>query len=547
MTASPLLEWSYEPSATRGIHFACPGDQWDFWSYEQLANLAIRVATGLTAVGVKRGDVVGLILPSSPEFVAALFGTMLAGAIVSPLPPAMVFQDPQEYACYVARLLAIARPRVVITDRKPHISLTGVTQSSATFDLDTLSGKAGDFPVPLTRPSDLALLQFTSGSSGRNKAVCVPFCALEANVAAIRSWLEWTADDPFVSWLPLHHDMGLVGALICSTVSRSDLWLLQPGHFIRDPVRYLRCFGERGARLTVTASFGVNYIVRHVRPEALQGMNFAEWRGVVIGAERIDGRALDDLYKLLAPRGFQRSGFLPAYGMAESTLAVTGVPLREGWTEISVSPDSLLPGNPVRPSEDGSIAHTVVGCGVPLRGLQISIAGETGEALPEGHIGEILVQGTSVATGYSAGGVAASHAQFANGTLRTGDAGFLLDSQLFVLGRLGDSLKVRGRIVFGEDLEAAACRLGLPRERVAAVLGVHAGLPTAVIVIEKVAQWPFALAGTFRRLAEGATIMLAEVPRGTIPRTTSGKVKRRELWRSFARGELLTEIVSLSA
>jgi acyl-CoA synthetase (AMP-forming)/AMP-acid ligase II len=548
----PLLAWLQAPRNDKGIYFAQTGERWDFWSYARLARLSARAANGLAEAGAEQNDVVSIVLPSGPEFVATFFGAMLAGATSSPLAPPSVFQDSATYAQYVGNIFATARPKIVVSDRRflhsvaASASVAGVRRALSFDELCPEASQEACWPPP--KSAELALLQFTSGSSGRGNAVRVPFGALESNVAAIRRWLRWTSDDPFASWLPLYHDMGLIGALVGATVSRSDLWLLQPEHFIHSPLRYLRCFGEFGARLTVSASFGVNYIARRIRPEALRGLDFSQWRGIVVGAERIDARALHDMYALLSPFGFNRCAFLPAYGLAEATLAVTGLPLGEGWTEAAVHPESLSVGRQVAVAPHPEVTHTpVVGCGRPLNGVEIVIVGNDGQIVPDGWVGEIVARGASVATGYLSAEGSPSSTRFTDAGLQTGDAGFVLEGQLFVCGRLGDSLKVRGRVIFGEDLEAAVWRLGVPRERVAALLGVHEGAPTAVLILEKLTHWPLSLEAVIRQHAEGAKIVFVEASRGAILRTTSGKPKRRELWRAFVEGLLPGLVITRQA
>lgn len=552
MDGRPLIAWMHAPSNVRGIHFARSGDDWDFWSYDRLTELTRQVAWGLVDAGVRANDVVSIIERSGPEFVAAFFGAMLAGATPSPVAPPLLFQRQPVYDEHVRGVLIAARPSIVVThaelvDRIGQLAAAaGVGRALTIDDLLARGASAGGTPG---RPTpDLALLQFTSGSSGPSRGVQVPFDALEANVAAIRSWLQWTEDDPFGSWLPVYHDMGLIGAVVCSVVGRSDLWLLQPEQFVRRPARYLRCFGTRQAKLTVMPNFGLDYIVRRVRDRDLTGCDFGAWRGIVIGAERIDSRTLDAYSALLAPFGFDRRALLPAYGLAEASLAVTGLPIGEAWTGTAVDAASLSPGRSVVSSApDDPAAHVVVGCGRPLDGVTVAIVGEDGRSLSDRTVGEIVVRGSSLAAGYvEAGGSSASLTRFEQGALRTGDAGFIVDGQLFVLGRLGDSLKVRGQVIFGEDLEVALGALGVPRDRVVALLGMHQGAATVVLVFEKFnSRWQPAEA-LIRPLATGAEIVLIDAPSGTIARTSSGKPKRGQLWREFVRGVLPGRIVTRS-
>lgn len=521
-----LLAWLEDPPYDRGIRFAGRGEAWDFWSYERLAALTRRLAAGLAGYGVRAGDAVAVVQRSSPDFVASLFAAMLVGAAPVPIAPPMSFQDGAEYAEHLTGLLATAKPAVVLADEDLVAKIAAPHVSSVSSLLDNTSEDQVAWP-----DSDIALLQFTSGSTGRARGVRVPYRALAANVEAIREWLEWTEQDPVASWLPVHHDMGLIGCLICPVVSKSDLWLLPPEEFVRNPLRYLRCFGESGARLTATPTFGLDYIVRRVDPDRLAGLDFSEWRAVIVGAEHIDAASLDRFYRLLRAFGLRRSALLPAYGLAEATLAVTGLPLREEWSAVGVPPDKIALDAPV--PVDPQNPTTIVGCGRPLS-TRVEIHGADAKPLPDGWVGEIVVSGDSVARGYVGDGSPVT--RFTHDRLYTGDAGFVHDGQLFLLGRLGDSLKLRGRAVFAEDVEAAVKQCGVPAHRMAAVLGWHENSPTVVLVFDGPQPgWVVVAREAVLRRTEGARVVVIDAP---IPRTSSGKVKRRALWRAFTAGTL---------
>lgn len=528
MTDRPLLAWVAKADTDRGIRFAADGESWDFWSYHRLAALARQIAGGLVDAGVGPGDVVSFVQRSGPSFVGTLFGTMLAGAVPSPIAPPMVFQDSATYRRHLSALLTAARPAVVVTEADLAEAVADIATGSGirVVTVDALLAAGDPVAAPHRKPADLALLQFTSGSSGRARGVRVPFEALEANVAAIQQWLGMNGRRPTASWLPLHHDMGLIGCLITPIVDGSDIWLLSPEEFVHRPLRYLRCFAVHGAELTAMPSFGLQYIARRVRAEALAGLDFSGWRAIIVGAERVAEGALERFHALLAPFGLARRALLPAYGLAEATLAVTGLPLAEEWATATIEPDTM-PGVPV------------VGCGRPLAGVTVTVADESGRPLPDGRIGEIVVRGRSVAAGYVAPSQSSSLTSLSAGVLHTGDAGLLRDGQLYVLGRLGDSMKVRARTVFAEDLEAALCAVGVPGHRVAVALGERAGIATAVAVVEHARpEWLPEVHSLLRRGAEGAQVVVLPAPNGTIPRTSSGKPKRRELWRAFLDGRL---------
>jgi acyl-CoA synthetase (AMP-forming)/AMP-acid ligase II len=534
-----LTAWLENAATDRGIRFATR-DGWDCWTYRRLAQHARRVAAALCAAGVRAGDRVVLVQPTGPCFVGPFFGTMLAGATPVPAAPPIAFQQRGQYADQLGAVLRGSRPALVVTETALAGEVAAVAAGCGGIRVVTLAalldGVGEEAEPPARPPAEHALVQFTSGSGGHGKGVPVSFPALDATIDAIGSWLRHTSADPTASWLPPYHDMGLVGCLLTPVAHQADLWLMDPQDFVRSPLRYLRCFGAGGARLTAMPTFGLAHIVRRVRPGDLAGLDFREWRAVIVGAERVTADVLESFTALLAPHGFAAEALLPAYGLAEATLVVSGVRLERRWRELPAAATSLAPGRPVVVAAAGEPVQRLVGCGPPMPGLAVSVVDEGGAELPAGHVGEITVAGRSVGDGYL-GGADASVTRWVGDRLHTGDAGFLHDGELFVLGRLGDSLKVRGRTLFAEDLEAVAAAAGLPARRVAALLGVRDGRPEAVLVVERPPAG--ALDGVpeqLRLAAEGAAVSVHDVPVGAIPRTSSGKPRRRLLWRAYATG-----------
>lgn len=527
-----LTQWLEDPDPVRAVRFAGPGESWETWSYADLAALSMRTAAALTARGLGPGDVLALIRRSSPGFVATYFGALAAGLTVSSIAPPFAFQREDEYAQRAGGLLAVVRPALIVTDTE---SMAHVGPTAAALGLadpivfeDLVEG--AEPAALIAPPAELAMIQFTSGSSGNSRGVRVPTSALAANVNGMRRWLGWTPDVSGVTWLPVHHDMGLIGCLISVVVSQCDAWIMQPDDFIRSPQRYLRTIAENDARITAMPNFGLAYILRRVRPAQLEGLDFSGVTGIILGAERNDPRVLDSFHQLLEPFGLRRSALLPAYGGAEATLAVTGLPMGEGWSAAApVGAD----GEPVGEAQ-------IVGCGRPLDGVKVEVVDDDGLVLPDGRIGEILVTGASVAADYEGDGGTASGTRLAGGTLHSGDAGFMKDGQLFVLGRLGDGLKVRGAMVFAESLEARIAERGLPERRCAVLLGVLDGEPTGVAVMETPKpEWAGIVADVLREALDGARLHAVTVPRGGLAVTSSGKPRRRVMWKEFCAGTLV--------
>src|SRR5215218_1361566 len=437
-----VLDWLDNPATTRGIHFAQANGGWRFQSYSHLAQDAYRVATLLRDSGAERGDVVSLLVAESEGFVPAFLGTALAGLTPSPIASPVTFQG--HYAEHVAEIVRAAEPAIVLAEPALHDVARRAVRSAGVgrpLVLDDLAGlPAGE--AARGRQPDVALLQFTSGSSGTPKGVRVTPENLAANVAAIHGWLGVTPEDSCSSWLPLYHDMGLIGTFLGSVVAQIDLWLMTPVDFIRTPVRWLECHGRQGVTITTAPNFGYGYTTRRVGPAELEGMDFSRWRIAMNGAERIDPKVAADFAAMLAPHGFRPSVFTPCYGLAEATLAATGVPPGTGARIVRLA-EALRTGDAVTIADKGALGvdrpddggRWLTACGPAVPGAAVQIVDDAGTPLPEGHFGEIRVQGTSVAAGYQSCSRNAS-GNFTSDGLRTGDSGFVLDGDLFVVGRL---------------------------------------------------------------------------------------------------------------
>jgi fatty-acyl-CoA synthase len=547
-----LLDWMAAPRPDRGLHFAADGDGWDFWSYPRLAREVTAQAGSIEARRARRQGCVAIV-GGGPAFVAAFLGALAAGNTPSPLAPPAFGSDRDAYVARVAAALRIAQPTLVLAEEAfldavaAAAELAGLDQPPRALEL----GEA-DLASPPGVAPDLALLQFTSGSTGRPRGVRVRRQNLEANIAAIREWLAMGPDDVTATWLPLHHDMGLIGCLLTPIVNQSDVRIIRPEQFVALPRRWLECFGRDGATLTAAPNFGFAYALRRVRDADLEGMDFSGWRAAIVGAERIDPATLGEFAARLAPHGFRASAFLPAYGLAEATLAVSGG--RPGREPRAVLPDwsRAEPGAPLPLLTRADLADRgrigagegwLVGCGAPHAGVTVSILDEEGNRLPDGHLGEIAVAGASVADGYE--GEAADHAtRFAAGLLHTGDLGAIVDGELFVAGRTGDALSVRGRMVFAEDLEARLVTVdGVRRGRCAVLCGGAAGGDRLVAVVEAAAgPWVEQAAALLRaEVGVEPEVLVLAGPPGTIERTSSGKPRRQVMWRALREGRFVAD------
>ncbi|MCX4763969.1 AMP-binding protein [Streptomyces sp. NBC_01275] len=542
-----LLDWLKDPRPARGIHLAADDGSWNFFSYVQLAADTRRIADRLRERGAGRGRVVSLVLDDPYQFVSSFMGTLLSGAVPAPLAPATALRGTDRYVTHLGRVFGTARPSIVLTEAD-HVDLVarglkesdcGTTEILQPADLAGPDVRSGELP-DVSRPSDeLALLQFTSGSTGNPKGVRVTWGSFGANAEAIRRWLRWTDEDSFASWLPLHHDMGLIGGMVMPVVTGTDVWLMRPNQFLRSPLRWLECFGKKGVTLTTSPSFGYAYTARRVTAEQVEGMDFSRWRVAILGAERIDPLGVADFSALLSPHGFSLNTLVGAYGLAETTVAASGVPADRGSRLLRIDSAQLKDGEPVLVAERGTLGSDRVGgngwltgCGVAVHGNTVSIIDRHGTELPEGTFGEIRIDGLSLADGYLK---AADEVEpFDADGLHTGDAGFVDDGELYVVGRIGESLKVRGTSLYAEDVEADLKELtGKGSQDCAVAFGTTDEAHHVVVFVEgRVSeQWLRAahdrvVAHTFGALS----ITVLRGSRGSISRTSSGKPRRRAMW-----------------
>ncbi|RFU42148.1 AMP-dependent synthetase [Actinomadura logoneensis] len=547
--ASALRDWLDKPNAGRGVSLATDDGGWDRRDYGLLASAARRTAGALIEAGVRPGDVVCVVLPTDFTCVETYFGVWAAGATVCLVTPPL-FQDGDDYVAHVAAILRQARPVLTIAseDLAP---LAARAMADAGLEGGPWAPRQAEREADVQPAGELAILQFTSGSSGEPRGVMVTWDNLEANCELIARTAGFRDGDQVATWLPLYHDMGLIGCFLTPIALQSDLRLMRPDHFIRDPARWIRCFET--ATHTAAPPFAYAYCARRVKPEQLEGLDVSGWRMALIGAEPIDPHSLEVFAELLEPFGFHREAFRPAYGMAETTLLVT---MDHQWRlPLAVRPDpaSLAFGQPVRILEQhelgeaskGAKSGWVVSCGTPEKDVPVHILDDEGRELGEGLLGEIVVGGASACPGYYAGAEGKS-TRFGEGpdgsgwSVFTGDAGFFHEGRLFVLGRMGDSIKVRGRSVYVEDLEARIAevtRLGKGRITVTAVPG--AGRKGLALFAETADDaWAADVREMLRRRVGEDVEVTIVVGSGLIQRTSSGKPRRRYMWEQFQAGRM---------
>lgn len=523
-----LAAWSMPGGARRSI--------------ADLGAQARTVSANLRALGVERGELVGVLLDNSLDHLAVDLGVWRCGAVLSPLPiptsPAQVTVALQR----LQRLREAGHLRRVVTDLVPADLLAsfGVTALDPARLLDG-TPEIGD---PRVRPDEVALVQFTSGSTAHPKGVVLTHDQALAGTWATVARGGLGPDDRYALWLPLSHDMGLFSTF-AHLLAGADVHLASPATFVKRPGAWLAHFAAVRATIYVGPNFSYTWMRDAVPPEAVAGLDLSAWRLALNGAEPVDPALIDGFIRHFAPAGFRPDTMYPVYGLAEATVGVTfptpGEPPRVDWVERA----ALLQEREARPCPSGaSGARGVVSVGHALPGLELRVTGPDGGVLGDRAVGEIEVRGDSVMSGYHLDPDATA-AAFHDGWLRTGDLGYLVGGRLFVTGREKDVIKLRGDSLFPDDLESRIRELpGILRRRCVA-LG-SGDVPERVVVLvesdlagdDERRGLLAAVRGRLGGLLEPEELDVALVPPKTIPYTTSGKPQRRALRAQLERGEL---------
>ena len=519
-----------------------------FIAYADLLQEALRAAGALRGHGLVAGDRAALVVPEVGGFVKAFFGLSVAGLVPVPLVPPAQAGDLATFARQSRHLLLASRAAAVVTtpDVAPLLDLTALQPQPRICAVDDLL-RGPALAAPAAPAADAtALLQFTSGATAAPKGVVLSHRNLAANVTAISgpAGLDVSTDDIGVSWLPLYHDMGLIGMLLAAMYATVSVVILSPVLFLKRPTAWLEAISRYRGTISFAPDFAYELCVRRVKPAQIGALDLASWRIAGCGAEPIRPDSLARFAEHFARAGFRRESFVASYGLAEHALAVSFS--RRGFVVDSVDADALVRESRAVPVVNGSPAIRLVGCGGPFPGHAIRIVDDTGTPLAEREVGRIVARGPSVMEGYFEDAAATAEA-LQDGWLQTGDVGYLAGGELYVCGRTRDLIIRQGRKYHPPDLEAAIADVPGVRPSGVVVFGItrFEGDDEAVAVLEaRAALVPSDLVEQVRRrVRETAGLELDRVvltPPGSIPRTTSGKVRRAETRSRLAAGTLVT-------
>jgi fatty-acyl-CoA synthase len=531
------------------MRFIGYGAEERYFTYRQLYAEARLRAAHLGKLGLKKGDRLALMMIESHEFVLSFLGCVLAGIIPAPVPPPMTTKGGESYIATVARIIDDAGAKVLLTTEtsKPFAqqALQSTSGSTSLVTPDTVfANEPPPFHPPDVHPDDICFLQYTSGSTTSPRGVMVTHANLMVNIAGFLGphGMKVGPDDLGVSWLPLYHDMGLIGFILAPLIYIGPVVILPTTSFARDPRIWLRTIHKYRATITCAPNFAYAQVVKRLRDQDLETLDLSCLRVTGCGAEPIQASTLQGFAERLAPTGFRPESFLPCYGLAESTVAISihsqGAPLRIE----RIDAEELKHGRAIPATDNNGRVSEVVSCGFPFPDHQLVIVNDEGAILPEREIGEIVVKGPSVAAGYF-GNPEATAATWRDGWLYTGDRGYLADGELFICGRSKELIIIRGANYYPQDIEWVVRELpGIKRGNVAAIGVNEAGEERLVIIAEsdpREGEDPrLAIATRIQETVGLAVYRVVLVPVGTLMRTTSGKLQRRKMKQLYEQGEL---------
>src|SRR3984957_15008272 len=571
-TLAQCIEDAAKAEPTLGFRFIpedgspASGSEASF-SYTAIERASARYGGALQALGLRKGDRVALILPTDEDFVLAFFGAIRAGIVPVPIYPPLGLGQLQGYLDNTRHVAAKGGRRALVTSAKIKRLLGTVQASCPALEQVVAIEGIRESMEPLKAEKigldDVAFLQFTSGSTSRPKGVTLTHGNLAANIKCImRDGLQMRADESAVSWLPLYHDMGLIGFVLAPLYDHVPVVFLPALLFLKRPVTWFQAFTRYSGSTAYAPNFAYALCVKRIKPADLQGLDVSRWRVAGCGAEPIRPETLEAFAQTFAPLGFKKEALLPSYGMAESSLAISFSELHEGMKTLSVhGPELWEKGQARVVPETDEDAVRLVSCGHEFPDHKVRVFApddaSSEHPLPDGTVGEMRLAGPSVMRGYWEDSEPTRDA-FAGPFLKTGDLGFLHGGHVFICGRSKEVVIVNGRNYYPQDMEWEASKVagvrkgnvvafgardpsGMERDRERVVLAFEVQDP------ERLGHSTALLGEVRKAVQEGMGLTLDDVvalPPGALPKTSSGKLQRAKTRELYETGELMGRTAS---
>ncbi len=547
-TVSEALD--YAALGKRGLNFHDPRGTLNHpYPYSELRQDALANANRLIALGVNVGDRVALIAETAPEFAALFFGCIYAGAWPVPLPLPTSFGGRDAYIDQLAVQMSSAAPDYLFypTEIAEMANSAAQEVGITAFDWSEFRKRAAPpTALPHADSDEIAYLQYSSGSTRFPHGVAVTHRALLNNLAAHSIEMQVIESDRCVSWLPWYHDMGLVGCLLSPMANQVSADYLKTEHFARRPLAWLDLISRnQGTTLSYSPTFGYDICARRVSSQfdAKQRFDLSRWRVAGNGADMIRPDVMQSFLDAYAVAGFNASSFLPSYGLAEATLAVSIMPPGEG-IQVELVEEADLSGEPA-PADLPKRYRAIVNCGKPVRDMAVEIRNADGGCCEERAIGKVWASGPSIMHSYFRDEVSTA-ACLKHGWLDTGDMGYLSNGYLFIVGRAKDMIIINGKNHWPQDIEWAVEQLpGFKAGDIAAfAITATNGEETPAVLVHCRTTDPaeraklHALIRERVRAITGMQCVVELVPPRTLPRTSSGKLSRAKARNLYLSGEI---------
>ena len=524
--------------------------------YSQLRDEARVIARKLLGLGCERGARVGIIAETEPMFHRFFFACQYAGLIPVALPAGIQLGAHGAYVSQVRRMLKSCGASIVVA---PDSHANFMSEAVQGLDL-LMAGKQADFDelpesevefVPLGS-DDPAYLQYTSGSTSFPRGVEVTQKTVLNNLMEIaRFGLKLDANDRFVSWLPFYHDMGLVGFILVPLIGQLSVDYLSSRTFAMRPRLWLKILSDNGGTISSAPTFGYALCAKRLRPSDIESYDLSHWRAACVGAERINPEPLVEFAEILRPCGFDEKAFVACYGMAECVLATSFAPLGSGLNVDVVDRKLMAENGQAIPSAGDDLSTSAyVDCGKLLPGFEFSILDEDGNELDDRQCGHIYLKGPSVMRGYFHDEQSTAEVFSEDGWLKTGDIGYRIGDHVVLTSRSKDVIIIKGRNIWPYDLEVLAQQIGGVKLGGVAAFSITAtdNEEQAVLVVETKEKDPETRSHIVEEIScsihahFGINVEIDLTPRGTLPRTSSGKLSRSQSKQDFLARKTLQDV-----
>ncbi len=518
-------------------------------TYRELYAEALQLASGLQHLGMKAGDKVIIATQNNRETISLLWGCFLAGVVPTVLQPPVTFSGYNPAVVKLKNVFTqLNEPFIFFSSKGMETDELLTKKVKHISDLDT----SGEFIRPILHPEDLAFIQFSSGSTGDPKGIMLTHHNLMVNMDAIHIGLDVEHCDSTGNWMPLFHDMGLIGYHLTPIYVTHNQFHIETIDFIKNPGLWLDLMSEARINVTGCPNFGLALVQRFLsRKKTLPDWDFSSMKAMLNGAEPISVQIMNDFVEKLQPFGFRPEAMMPVYGMAEATLAITFTPLMQASVITAFDSRALdLENKAIQADPSDQTARILSGVGVALNDTEIRIVDASDEPIADGLAGQIQLRGAGITKGYY-NKPEETEAAFCNGWLRTGDIGFFFEGNLYVSGRHKDIIFKSGRNYFANDLEVMACTL----EDISYGKVCFGGTTSTKTGHDKVIAFLAGSPGekaveTFRQLRNllranlGITVdELVMVKSNEIPKTSSGKLQRYKLMQRYNAGDFDGQVI----